>query len=95
MANWTRKWLAVGALAATAGAAKQRLEPNAIRAAHLQLVRALGLMGKAASVDVTTVIMRGFERKFPDAYRPVIGRWLKGEKLPEAEQVNIPSAAAK
>jgi hypothetical protein len=68
---------------------------NAIRAAQLQLTRALGLMGKAANVDVTTVIMRGFEHKFPDAYRPVIGRWLKGEKLSEAEQVNIPSAAAK
>lgn len=66
---------------------------NAIRSAQLQLMRALGLMGKAAGVEATTVIMHGIEHKFPDAYRPVIGRWLRGEKLPEAEPVAMPPGA--
>ncbi len=69
-------------------------EGNTIRAAQLGLVRALGLMAKASDVDLTTVIMHGFEHKFPDNYRPVIGRWLRGEKLPEAEPVTIAAPTA-
>ncbi len=55
------------------------------------VTRGLGWAAKDCHLDLATVIMRGHGHEFPAKYRDLVGRWVRGEKLAEAEPL-FPSA---
>jgi hypothetical protein len=59
---------------------------KAEREHNLLLARAVELEGQAQSLDFTSLVMKGFGHELPLKYRAVLGCWVRGEKVLEAEK---------
>jgi hypothetical protein len=55
--------------------------------------RGLAWAAQDCKLDLTTVMMRGHGHEFPARYRELAGRWVRGEKLAEAEPLNSPASS--
>jgi hypothetical protein len=53
---------------------------------HDYLARACALNAKQNHFDLTSVVMHGYGHELPPEYADLLGKWVRGEKLPEFEK---------
>jgi hypothetical protein len=50
---------------------------------HDHLARACVLSAKLNHIDLTSIVMKGFGHELPPEYNAWLGRWVRGEEVPE------------